>query len=261
MAYVDVHAHLDHPMFKDDLDEVIQRAEVAGVKAIIANGVNPKTNRMALQLAGQHDIVKAALGLYPVELFGKENPKLLYAMNDGPPDIEMELEFIKANKDSIIAIGEVGMDDHWVRGRLAEQRDVFVKFIRLAEKLKKPLIVHSRRAEEETIDAMESSSVRKAVMHCFGGSIKLAKRCADNGWSLSIPPNISRSSHFQRIVEEININNILTETDAPYLAPDRDQRNESSFVVQAIKKIAEIKNFEEKEVENNIWLNYQRMFL
>jgi TatD DNase family protein len=261
MAYVDVHTHLDHPKFKDDLDEVIQRAKDAGVKAIIANGVNPKTNRMALELAGKYDLIKAALGLYPVELFGKEQPKLLYEINDGIPDVDAEIEFIKKNKDKIIALGEIGLDNHWVKGRLAEQKEVFLRFIELGEKLKKPIIVHSRDAEQETIDTIGSSKIKKVVMHCFGGNIKLTKRCADNGWSFSIPPSVVRSSHFQRIVEEVNINQLLTETDAPYLAPAKDQRNEPAFVVHAVKKMAELKKFEEKEVENNIWLNYQRMFL
>ena len=124
-----------------------------------------------------------------------------------------------------------------------------------------PIVAGGNDAEQETIDALESSKIKNVVMHCFGGSLKLTKQCRDNGWNFSIPPSVVRSSHFQRIVEEVNINQILTETDAPYLAPAKDQRNEPAFVVQAVKKIAELKKFEEKEVENNIWLNYQRLFL
>jgi len=248
-------------MFKDDLDEVIQRARTAGLKAIIVNGVNPKTNRIALQLAEKHDIIKPALGIYPVEIFGKEKPKLLYEVNDGPPDIQKEIEFIKKNKDKITALGEIGLDNHWVKGRLDEQKEVFIKLIGLAESLKKPIIVHSRDAELETIETIESSTIKKVVMHCFGGNLKLTRRCCDNGWNFSIPPSVVRSSHFQRIVEEVNINRLLTETDAPYLAPAKDQRNEPAFVVQAVKKISEIKKLEEKETENNIWLNYQNLFL
>ncbi len=264
MAYVDVHTHLDHPKFKDDLNEVIQRAKDAGVKSIVANGVNPATNRIALQLAEQHDIIQAALGLYPVEIFAKEDPKAAYEVNDyekNPLDIDKEIEFIKRNKYKVIALGEIGLDNHWVKDRLPEQKEVFMKFIELAEKLNKPIIVHSRDAEQETIDAIESSKIKKVVMHCFGGNMKLIKHCADNGWSFSIPPNVVRSSHFQSIVNNVITNQLLTETDAPYLAPNRDQRNEPAFVVEAVKKIAEIKGFEEKEVENNMWLNYQRMFL
>ncbi len=264
MAYVDVHTHLDHPKFKDDLNEVIQRAKDVGVKAIIANGVNPLTNRMALELAEKHDIIKAALGIYPVEIFSKENPKAAYEVNDYDKkslDVDAEIEFIKKNKDKIIALGEVGLDNHWVKDRLKEQKEVFIKFIELAEKLKVPIIVHSRDAEQDTIDTIESSTTKKVIMHCFGGNMKLTKKCADNGWSFSIPPSVVRSSHFQSIVNTVNINQLFTETDAPYLAPSKDQRNEPAFVVQAVKKIAELKKFEEKEVENNIWMNYQRMFL
>ena len=123
-----------------------------------------------------------------------------------------------------------------------------------------PLLVHTRKAEAETINLLQKKQAKKIVLHCFSGNLKLVKQAADLGYSFSIPPNILFSTHFQRVVEEVDINHLLTETDSPYLGPFKGKRNEPAYVRYTIKKIAEIKGFEEKEVEDAIFLNYQRMF-
>lgn len=261
MPLIDAHAHLDHDAFKDDLDAVLQRAEKAGVKAIITNGVNPASNRAVLKLAAAHPIIKPALGIYPVDSLAKEMEIGEYPGKPAPFDVDEEIEFIRKHKKKIIALGECGLDDHWVKDTLDKQAVVFRKLIMLAIELDKPIIVHSRDAEERTIQELEACGAKKVLMHCFGGGLKLAKRVEKNGWYLSIPPNVVRSMHFQRMVEEININNLLTETDCPYLAPGKDQRNEPAFVAETIKKIAEIKKFDVVETENTIFMNYQRLFL
>ena len=261
MPLVDVHAHLDDPQFEQDLPQVIERAVQAGVHAVITNGVNPETNRTVLQLAKQYSIVKAALGIYPIDALAKEvqlgehhltMPKAF--------DVDEELAFIQKQKSSIIAIGEIGLDNHWVKGKLAPQLEVFQKLLSLAKKMRKPVLVHSRDAELETIEAIESSGVKLVDMHCFGGNKKLVKRIEDNGWWLSIPPNVVRSSHFQSIVHAVDINQLLTETDSPYLAPDKNQRNEPAFVALTVQKIAELKKMDRIEVEQVIFKNYRDVF-
>ena len=238
---IDCHSHLDHEQFKKDIDGVIQRAKDAGVKRIITNGINPETNRTSLKLAEKYDIVKAALGIYPQ--FTNLN-------------IEEEIEFIK--KQSIIAIGEVGLDNTYEN--VKEQKLFFEKMIALAEKLNKPIIVHSRKAEQEVIDMLDSSKIEHKILHCFGGKLKLTKTAADNGYIFSIPTSILRSEHFQHIAREVNINQLLTETDAPYQSPFQGERNEPKNIIEAVKKIAEIKSFTLEETKNNIWMNYQRIF-
>jgi TatD DNase family protein len=257
---VDIHTHLDHYRFKQDLDEVIARAKKAKIKAIITSGVDPKTNRAVLKLAKKYDIVKAALGLYQLDLIMDELEPQEYPTKLPKTDVDAEIEFIRKNKDKIIAISEVGLDNYWVKGKLKEQTELFQKMISLAEQLKKPIVVHSRKAEKECIDLLESSKLKKIVMHCFGGNLKQTRRIEENGWSISIPTSVVRSTHFQKIVEKVSIGQIFTETDAPYLAPEKGQRNEPAFIAQAVKKIAEIKKMDVKEVENNIFMNYQRMF-
>lgn len=261
MPLVDVHAHLDDPQFQHDLPEVIERAIQAGVHAIITNGVNPETNRKVLDLSKKYPIIKAALGIYPIDALAQEVQLGEHHLTAPIPfDVDEEILFIKHQKDSIIAIGEIGLDNHWVKGKLDHQREVFHKLLDLAKKIKKPVLVHSRDAELETIEAIEASGVKLVDMHCFGGNKKLVNRVEDNGWWLSIPPNILRSSHFQSIVKSVDINQLFTETDSPYLAPDKNQRNEPAFVKLTVQKIAELKKMDVHEVEQVIFKNYRDVF-
>jgi TatD DNase family protein len=263
MLLVDVHAHLDHERFKDDLDEVIRRAKEAGVRTIITSGVNSSTNRLVLQIAEKYpDIVKVSFGLYPIDALNKELELTSGFTRDiRPINVDEEIEWIIKNKNKCVAIGECGLDFHWVTGQEKEQKAIFQKIIDMAEKVNKPIIVHSRKAELECIEMLESSKLKKILMHCFSARKSLIKRAADNGWSFSIPPVITRLQHFQTLVDMVNINQLLTETDAPYLSPYPGQRNEPAFVIETIKKIAEIKRMDVQEVANNIYMNYTNMFL
>jgi TatD DNase family protein len=137
----------------------------------------------------------------------------------------------------------------------------FEKIIALAEKLKIPMIVHSRKAEEEVIDILETSKHKKIIMHFFCGRKHLVKKIQDNGWSFSIPTNIVRLTQLQQIVETTPLDKIFTETDCPWLSPFLVQTNEPAFVAETIKKIVQIKKMEEEEVIKNIYMNYQKMFL
>ena len=137
----------------------------------------------------------------------------------------------------------------------------FNKIIELSEKIKKPLIVHSRGAEKECIEILETSSNKKILMHMFSGNKKLIKKGEILGFYFSIPCIINKSQHFQMMAEIININQLLTETDCPWLSPFPDKKNEPSFIKFTIEKIAEIKKFDKIEVENNIFMNYQKFFL
>ena len=258
---VDVHAHLDHASFDMDRDEVIKRAVDAGVKAINTNGLNPETNRKTLELSRKYDIVKAAIGIYPPDALRKE-----VEHSDNPLDAEMfdvskEIEFIRKNAENIIAIGECGLDFTASNEQeKEEQKDVFRKMIALAEELNKPIVVHSRKAEKDVIDILSESGIKKVLLHCFCGKKGLVKQGADLGYYFSIPCNVVRAQNFQQIVEKVNINQLLTETDSPFLSPFRDKRNEPSFITESIKKIAEIKEMDIDEVEKNIYMNYQKLF-
>lgn len=245
---VDVHAHLDYPPIIDDIDKVIERAKKANVKAIISNGTRPDGNRKVLELAKKFDIVKPALGYFPD-----------HVVEDGLAAVEKELEFISKQKP--IALGEVGLDFATHKEKPKEMVKAFEKIIALSEKLKVPMIVHSRKAEQDVIEMLESCKHKKIIMHFFCGRKTLVKRAQDNGWSFSIPTNVVRLNQLQQNVENLPLSQIFTETDCPWLSPFPDKTNEPAFIKESIKKIAEIKRMEEEEVEKNIYMNYQKMFL
>ena len=248
-------------MIYPDIDKIIKKCRENQVIAITC-GVNPGTNREALAISKKYpDVVKVSLGLYPIdaleaEINTGEFPRVLERFN-----VDDELRFIESKKDEIIAIGEAGVDFHWTQDRKKEQLKTFEKVIELAQKINKPLIVHSRKGEKEAVELLESFRIKKVVMHCFNGNFKLVKKIEDNGWYLSIPPIIIRNLHFQGVVNFVGINNLLTETDSPYLAPPPLRINEPYNVIKTIEKIAELKNMNMEEVKKNIYMNYQNLFL
>ncbi len=247
---VDVHAHLDAAEFDADVDAVIERAKKAGIVAVISNGLNPEGNRKVLALAKKYDIVKAALGLYPTDV-----------LKMSESGIDKEIAFIEKHEKQTIAIGEIGLDYKWVKDQNEKQQVVFRKMLELAKRLEKPILVHSRDAEEDTIRMIEESGIKKVVMHCFGGNMKLVERVAKNSWSFSIPTNVVFSSHFQSIVKKVDVSQLLTETDAPFLGPEKGVRNEPANIAVSVKKIAEVKKMDAVEMENVLYMNYQRLFL
>lgn len=257
---VDVHAHLDHYKFKDDLDKVIDSAKKAGVKAIITGGVTPETNLLSLELAKKYSIVKASFGLYPIDALEAE------AMRESslafkPFNIDEQLDWLKKNKEKFVAVGEVGLDLHAGKD-IERQKADFQKIIAVCEEINKPIIVHSRNAESTAVSMLENSNLKKVILHCFGGDMELVERAKqNNGWYFSIPPSIVRNKHFKKIVKKVNMSQLLTETDCPYLSPFPGERNEPAFVAETIKKIAKEKAMEEIEVANIIFKNYQDVFL
>tara|TARA_Y100000310_G_scaffold345618_1_gene467363 strand:+ start:1961 stop:2740 length:780 start_codon:yes stop_codon:yes gene_type:complete len=254
----DIHSHLEHDYFKKDLDKVIDNAKNSGFKAIITAGINPETNRKALELSKKYEIVECSLGVYPRSALKREVEGSVFPLKLEEFDINDETKFIKSNKDNILAIGEIGLDFVKVRDEL--QINDFKAMLKLAEELKKPVIIHSRKAEQECIEILESSKLKKVIMHCFNGKKKLVKRIQDNGWFFSIPAIIVRSQQFQEIVKDVPLSQLFTESDAPYLSPFKEKRNEPAFITETIKKIAEIKGMDEKEVVNNVYMNWQKVF-
>lgn len=255
---VDVHSHLDHPLLIDKIDEILHRAKNSGLKYIITNGINPETNKICLELSKKYDFVECAMGIYPRNALKKEIENDEYPLKFSDFDVDEEIDFIRKSKSNTVAVSEVGLD--FVNGEDSQQIEDFEKMIRLAEELKKPIVVHSRKAEQKCIEMLESSKLKKIVMHCFSGKKSLVKRIADNGWFLTAPTIVVRSQQFQDIVRNVPISQLFCETDSPYLSPYKGQYNEPAFIVESYSKIAEIKDMDINEVVNNIYMNWQRVF-
>lgn len=243
---IDVHAHLDFDQFSEDLDAVIKRARDKGVVSIVSNGINPESNRMTLALADKYSVVKPALGLYPTD-----------AVKLSEEQLEKEIKFIKKSKP--FAIGEIGLDLKHLDS-LAEQRPIFEKMLDVAAKLNVPAIIHTRQAEDAVIEILETVDIKKVVLHTFMGKLHLAKKAEDMGCLFSIPPIINHSEQMKKMVEEISVSQLLTETDSPFLSHNKNERNEPANVDIVVKNIAMIKGLDEKEVEKMIYTNFVNIF-
>ena len=204
---IDIHTHLDHPLLICKIDEIIKRSKNIGLKHIITNGINPETNRKCLELSKKYDIIKCAMGIYPRNALKKDIESGDYPLKFIDFDIDEEIEFIRKNKSDVVAISEVGLD--FVDGEDKQQIEDFEKMIKLAEELKKPVVVHSRKAEQKCVDILESSNLKKIIMHCFCGKKSLVKRIAGNGWFLTVPTIVVRSQQFQDIAKNVPISQLF----------------------------------------------------
>jgi len=245
MVFIDVHAHIETYR---DIKEVVERARNAGVGIIVNNSIDMKSMKKSLALSDWFPEVKIALGVYPIE-----------ALKLSEGGVDEVINFIRMNKDKIIAIGEVGIDLKW-SSELEGQKKVFCRFVKLAKELNLPVIVHSRKAEEQVIEILENEKCKKVVMHCFTGNFELVERCTRNNWMLSVPTNVVFNSVIQDIAKKVSIKNLLCETDSPYFHPFKGKRNEPCYVVESYKKIAEIKGLELEGVEEQIEENFKRIF-
>jgi len=265
---IDSHAHMDRIPI-DKIDSVILRAKKNGLKSIISNGVDKKSNELTLELSKKYPIIKPALGFYPTEKVD---------------DLDLYLrDLVKKNP---IAIGEVGLEFKEIRPvdnslkslenfEKEKKRQIlnFEKIVEISEKKNLPIIIHTRKAENEAINILSTSSIKpkKIILHCFSGKFKLVRKARDLGFTFSVPTNIVNSEHFQKLVNEVSLSQILTETDTPYLSPFKKNKklisedseydiNEPSNIKFSLEKISEIKKMEKKEVEDNIYFNYQKIF-
>jgi len=247
--FIDVHCHVD--FYKDgEIEGIIKRCEKNNV-IFVNQGTRKESLERVIKLERKYPkTIKAALGIYPLD-----------ALKLTDKELDERIEFIKNNRGEIIAIGEVGMDFH-EEGNHEEIKQIenFKKFIDLSVKLRKPIIVHSRKAEKEAIEVLEGMMAKNVIMHCFNGNFKLVKRVIDNKWCLSIPTNVVFSEHFQKVIEITPIEQLFCETDSPYLHPRKEKNNEPVNVIESYKKIAEIKKMDLKDVEKKIEENYKRVF-
>jgi len=244
--FIDTHSHID---LLENISEIIENAKKSNVKILTA-GIDINSNRKILEIKKQNPEIEICLGIYPTE-----------TLKISEEEINSEIDFIRNNKNKIIAISEVGLDlKENSSETLKKQKENLSKFIELAKELNKPVIIHSRKAEKECIEFLEKFNYKKIVMHCFSGNFKLVKKILENNWILTIPTSVKNSQHFQKVIEIAPIKNLLCETDSPYLHPDKKFPNEPKNVIESYKKISEIKKIPLKEVEKTLEKNYANFF-
>lgn len=241
---IDSHAHLD---MIENLDEVITRAKENNVELILAQSVNTESLKKNLEIKNKYgDIIGLCAGLYPEETLKKSDFRILE-------------DFVLKNEEKVMMIGEIGMDFSRKLPKKEIQEYIFHKQLELAERLGLPVSIHTRKAEKEIINILKSYPKLKRILHCFSGNFKLVKEAEMMGCYFSVPTNIVRSEHFQKIVKEVNKKKILTETDSPYLSPFREKSNEPSYITESIKVVAKIWKMSIEEAEEQILENSKKV--
>ena len=244
----DAHAHMYAEAFADDLEAVLQRAAVRGVRAILTVSETLQEAEQILALAERYPLLKPCAGLYPTIL-------------DRTAAGEM-LEFIRQHQDRLVAIGEVGLDYWKVQedsGR-EMQREIFAQHIALARQLDLPLNVHSRSAGRHAIAWLREHGAQRVLMHAFDGKVTAALAGIEAGYYFSIPPSIVRSPQKQKLVRHLPLERLLLESDSPVLGPEREQRNEPGNVWLACEHIAAIKGVSAEEVAHYTTTNARALF-
>ncbi len=256
MELIDSHAHIDFPQFAEDRDAMLARARAAGVTTLLAIGSGPGPEKLdaAIPFSEQHDWIYATVGTHPHE-----------AKELTPAHLEQLAKL--AQHPRVIAYGEIGLDyfhDH--SPREAQQR-VFGQQMELAAKAKLPIIIHCRDAWADCLDMLDNNWRQTGlggILHCFTSTLEDAKRGLAMGFLISFAGNSTypKAQNLRDVAKALPLENLLIETDAPYLAPQpyRGKRNEPAYVGEVAKALASVRNLAADEVASATAENFRRFF-
>ena len=241
MLLVDSHCHLNFPDFKEDLDDVIDRARAEGVGVMQTICTKMSEFEDIHAIAQRYDQVYCSVGVHPHEA-------------DKSPMVETAELLEAAKAPEVIGIGETGLDYYYEHSPRKEQQESFRRHIAASREAQLPLIVHTRDADEDTVEILQNEMKQGAfpgLIHCFSTSQWLAEACVDMGFYISLSGILTfkKSEALREAASSLPIERLLVETDAPYLAPTphRGKRNEPSFTQYTNRLLAELKNIGEKE--------------
>jgi len=251
---IDTHCHLDFPEFASDLDDVLSRAENAGVKYIINVASSLKGSVKSAELALKYPQIFATAGVHPH-----------HADSVGEECIR-KIENIAEKNKKVVAIGEVGLDYYRNISSKENQINCFISFIGLSKRLGLPLVIHAREAAKETFDVLkkEKGSV-KGVFHCFSMGKDFIKEVLDLGFYISFTCNVTfdNAHKLRDAVKSVPIERLLLETDAPFLAPQkfRGKRNEPAYLVYLVETLSGIFGMPKGKIEDITTENARRLFM
>lgn len=245
---IDTHSHID---MLDNPSASIQESIEAGVEYIIVPSSSPDNFKNVIELTS-YDLIYVALGVHPedVSKFNKNTPKDIYNL-------------IKQN-NKVIAIGEIGLDYYWDKTTKEKQKDIFKIQLELAKSLDLPVLVHDREAHNDTYEILKSFEMKKVIMHCFSGSVDFANQCIKEGWLIGVGGVVTfkNSKKLKEAVLEVPLENIVLETDAPYLTPHpfRGEENSPKYLKFILREIANIKDLTSDHVEKQTTKNAKEFF-
>jgi TatD DNase family protein len=251
--FVDSHSHLYAEEFLPDREEMIQRAINEGVEKIILPNIDQSTIQAMFDLTDSHpDLFVPLIGLHPTSV--KE-------------DYKLELQVVEQwlAKRSFCAIGEIGIDLYWDKTFLREQIDAFKIQLNWAKDLNIPIVIHTRNSFEEVFEVLEKEKGESltGVFHCFSGNLEQAHQVIDLGFKIGIGGVVTfKNSGLDAVVQQIDLQHILLETDSPYLAPvpHRGKRNETAYLSIIANKIAELHQIAVEEVGRITTQNSKKLF-
>jgi TatD DNase family protein len=260
--YVDSHAHLEGHRYDNDREQVLERAQAAGVETIVAigNGDGPANFDCGIQLAERHPFIYATIGIHPHEARLADQAAF---------DRMGQL----AKHPKIIAWGEIGLDYFYDHSPREVQKQVFVRQMELARAAKLPIIIHCRpstdseNAWNDTLQLIQgnwASSGLGGILHCFTGATEHARRALEMGFMISFAGNVTfpKAQQIRDAVKLVPPDRMLIETDSPFLAPvpHRGKRNEPAFVVEVARQLAELKDSDPEEIGRRTAANFYRFF-
>ncbi|CAJ0920100.1 unnamed protein product, partial [Mesorhabditis belari] len=254
---IDCHAHLVDKKFKNDIDEVIEKAKEARVSKVVVVPEWPSQFDAVFELFARHpDFIVPSLGLHPI----RKNHKGVN--REELKELEAALEKYKG---LVKCIGEVGLDYTVTLWKIDEDsmqamRDVLKEETRLALLYDLPMTVHSRTAHKETIALLIENGAKRVAMHAFGGTPEEAKHGVEHGFYFSIPPSFSINDQGAALVASIPLENLLLETDSPVLGPVKGERNVPANLIASAKFIAKVKNLSEINVIEATSANARKLF-
>ena len=254
MKIIDVHAHYEDERYNEDREETLARQFTNGLKYIINAGAGVESSKGALDIANSHSNIYCTIGIHPQYVEEGENIDDLRRL------------YVENCKNKIVAIGEIGLDYHYTKEFKEEQKKLFKDQLEFAYEVGLPVQIHSRDASIDTVEVLESTDKKpkKIMFHCFDLNEQIAKYIKEKGYKISVGGNITykRTDTAIRVIKEMPIENIMTETDAPYLSPvpHRGERNESINIEYVIEKIAEIKEMDKEQVANVLYNNAKEFY-
>ena len=247
--FTDTHCHIYNEYYDNNIEQVYEKMKEANVDRIINNGCDSNSNKEVLNFLGKYSWMYGAIGIHP---------------ESADSYTDEDLRFIEEhiNDERVVAIGEIGLDYYWTKDNKEKQKELFEYQLKLAERVNKPVIVHSREATQDTIDILKKYNVR-GVIHSFSGSYETACIYIKMGFLLGINGVITfKNCNLKDVVAKLDLGNIILETDSPYLTPVpyRGKRNDSSHVFDIAKYICDLKGCTLEELAKETNGNISRCF-
>ncbi|MBZ4667689.1 MAG: TatD DNase family protein [Epulopiscium sp.] len=249
--YFESHAHYDDEAFNEDRDELLLSLKDSGIGYVIQSAANISSSKAGIELAKKYDFIYCAIGVYPHDTEELDEEKF------------KELKSLAA-EEKVVAIGEIGLDYYYDNAPRDLQKYWFERQMELSKEVNLPVIIHSREASQDTFDLIEKVKPVGGVIHCYSGSVEMAKEYVKKGFYIGVGGTVTfkNAKKVVEVVKEIPLSSILIETDAPYLSPVplRGKRNDSRNLKYVVEKIAEIKDITSEDVARITMENGKKLF-